>query len=62
MKKKRLGEALTERAVLPPNAKRSRRDPYADRAAVFRHWLFGTLAVLLIAEFIAARILKTWPF
>lgn len=57
------GTALTEKAVLPANARRSLTDPYADDSArKTRIWLAIISAVLLAAAFAASWYLKTWPF
>ena len=56
------GTALTDRAVLPANARRILNDPYADKSgARQRTWLI-VLAVLIGAAMAVAWALKTWPF
>lgn len=56
------GSVLTERALLPANAKRRLHDPYEDKEAIRRRQIFTTFVVLIIAALIAARWLHTWPF
>jgi hypothetical protein len=57
-----LGTALTDRAVLPPGARRVLEDPYVDEAARRRRRLFWLLVVLAAAALGAARHLGQWPF
>ena len=57
-----LGQALTSRAVLPPGSIRSFKDPYKDRAATRRRFLFWTVVVLLAAALVLARLVHFWPF
>jgi hypothetical protein len=56
------GTKLTERGLLPKNAKRLMHDPYADNSAAWTAWTVGILIVLLAAATGAAWYLKTWPF
>jgi hypothetical protein len=56
------GAALTERALLPANAKRTLKDPYRDKAAARRQAMFWLLVVLIGGGLITAWALKTWPF
>ncbi|MDO8543124.1 MAG: hypothetical protein Q7S40_22040 [Opitutaceae bacterium] len=56
------GAALTERALLPKNSRRTIGDPYEDKAARRnRRWLI-LVVVLFAAALVTARILHTWPF
>lgn len=57
-----LGTMLTARAVLPRNADRTLRDPYADDAARRRRLLFWLAAVLVAAAAALARWYRVWPF
>ncbi len=57
-----LGTALTDRATLPPGARRMLEDPYADEAARQRRRVFWLLVVLVAAALGAARYLHHWPF
>jgi hypothetical protein len=57
-----LGNALTARALLPPGSIRSLKDPYEDRAAARRRFLFWTAVVLVAAALAAARWFHVWPF
>ena len=57
-----LGNALTARAVLPPGSVRSLKDPYEDRQAARRRWLFWTVLVVVVAALILARWYRVWPF
>ena len=57
-----LGTALTERAVLPPGARRRLDDPYADAGAKRRRRTLWLLAALVAAALLAARYLGVWPF
>jgi hypothetical protein len=57
-----LGFALTARAVLPPGAIRSLRDPYADRAAARRKFLFWLVVLIVAGGLVTARIYGVWPF
>ncbi|WP_242343855.1 hypothetical protein [Anaeromyxobacter terrae] len=57
-----LGTALTDRAALPANARRTLDDPYADDEAKRRRrllWLAAAAAALALG---AARYLHQWPF
>ena len=56
------GASLTERALLPANAKRMLKDPYADKAATRRRTIFWVVLVLVAAAAGAAYMMKTWPF
>jgi hypothetical protein len=56
------GASLTTKAQLPPGSHRSLRDPYVDRAAMWRRRLWLSLAGLLAASLVAAATLGTWPF
>jgi hypothetical protein len=57
-----LGTALTDRAVLPPGARRVLEDPYADKGAKRRRRIFWLLVLLVAAALGAARYLGVWPF
>ncbi len=57
-----LGTALTDRAALPPGARRMLEDPYADQAARRRKRLFWLVVALAAAALGAARYLHQWPF
>jgi hypothetical protein len=57
-----LGTALTDRASLPPGARRMLEDPYADQGARRRRRLFWLAVVLVAAAVGAARLLHHWPF
>ncbi len=57
-----LGSALTDRATLPPGARRLLEDPYADEAAKRRRRVFWLLVVLVAVALGAARYLAVWPF
>jgi hypothetical protein len=57
-----LGTALTDRAALPPGARRVLEDPYADEGARRRRRIFWALVVLVAAALGAARYLGHWPF
>jgi len=56
------GTALTDRAVLPANSKRTLADPYEDRDAARRRTLLIVLVVLIIAWLGLARYWGNWPF
>ncbi len=56
------GTAMTEVAVLPPGARRSLVDPYADKAAANRRRLGLLLVIIVLAALITAKVLHTWPF
>ena len=56
------GTALTQVAVLPPGARRSLVDPYADKAAASRRRLGLFLVVIILAGLVTAKVLHTWPF
>ncbi len=56
------GTAMTEVAVLPPGARRSLVDPYADKAGSNRRRLGLLLVVIVVAALITAKVLHTWPF
>ncbi len=56
------GTAMTEVAVLPPGARRSLVDPYADKAGSNRRRLGLLLVVIVVATLITAKVLHTWPF
>jgi hypothetical protein len=57
------GSALTDKAVLPANARRSLTDPYADESAKqARQWIYGVLAVCVVLALAVAWFLGTWPF
>jgi hypothetical protein len=56
------GSALTERALLPANAKRLLHDPYEDKDAIQRRRIFIVLAVLVVIALGAAYWFRTWPF
>jgi hypothetical protein len=56
------GTALTEKAALPANARRSLRDPYEDKAAVRRRRAVWFVIILAVAALIFAYRMKTWPF
>ncbi len=56
------GTALTERALLPANARRSLGDPYEDKDAARRRSLVTAFFVVLVAWLIVARIWHQWPF
>jgi hypothetical protein len=56
------GTALTEKAALPANARRSLRDPYEDKAAVRRRRAVWFVILLAAAALIFAYRMKTWPF
>ncbi len=56
------GTALTERARLPANARRTLQDPYEDKSAARRRRWTLFLLLLIVAGLIAARLLHTWPF
>jgi hypothetical protein len=55
-----LGKKLTHAAQLPPEARRTLTDPYDDKSG--ERWVWGFLAVLLIAGIVAAWRYQTWPF
>ncbi|HET8542228.1 MAG TPA: hypothetical protein VFL83_20300 [Anaeromyxobacter sp.] len=57
-----LGTALTDRASLPPGARRILEDPYADDAARRRKRIFWLVVILAAAALGAARYLHQWPF
>jgi len=57
-----LGTALTDRAVLPPGARRVLEDPYADEGAKRRRRVFWLVVLLLAVALGAARYLGAWPF
>jgi len=57
-----LGTALTDRGVLPPDAKRLAYDPYLDEAARRRRYTVVALAIAVLAWLAAARIFRWWPF
>jgi hypothetical protein len=57
-----LGTMLTQAAGLPPGARRSLEDPYADPAARRRRRIVLLLVVAGAAALVAARQLHTWPF
>jgi hypothetical protein len=57
-----LGTALTDRAALPPGARRTLEDPYADEAARRRKRLLWLAVALAAAVLGAARYLHQWPF
>jgi hypothetical protein len=57
-----LGNALTARAVLPPGSIRSHKDPYEDKDAARRRFLFWTAVVMIAAALVAARWFQVWPF
>lgn len=57
-----LGTALTARATLPPGARRSLADPYADKAGANRRRLAVFLVVVVLAALVTAKMLHTWPF
>jgi hypothetical protein len=57
-----LGTALTDRAVLPPGARRLLEDPYADEGAKRRRRVFWLLVLLVAAALGAARWYHAWPF
>jgi hypothetical protein len=57
-----LGTALTQRAALPPGARRVLEDPYADRGAKRRRRVFWLVLALAVAALVAARVLGHWPF
>ena len=56
-----LGEALTDRAVLPPGSRRLSHDPYADRAASTRRYVAIAVLVAASAWLAAAKVLHLWP-
>lgn len=57
------GSALTKKAVLPPFAKRSLKDPYEDKTGrKSRIWTYSIVLLLLLAALLFAKIEKTWPF
>jgi hypothetical protein len=57
------GTALTAKAVLPANAKRSLTDPYADESAKRARRLFVLLVLLLAGAYAGlAWHFKFWPF
>jgi hypothetical protein len=57
-----LGTALTDRAALPPGARRVLEDPYADAGAKRRRRALWLLVLLVAAALGAARHLAVWPF
>ncbi len=57
-----LGTALTDRATLPPGARRVLEDPYADEGAKRRRRIFWILVLAAAAALAAARYLGKWPF
>ncbi|HEX9049964.1 MAG TPA: hypothetical protein VF841_05465 [Anaeromyxobacter sp.] len=57
-----LGTALTDRAALPPGARRMLEDPYADQAARRRRRMFWLAVALVAVALGAARYLHHWPF
>jgi len=57
-----LGHALTARALLPAGAVRSLKDPYEDKGAARRRFLFWTVVVIVIAALGTARWFHVWPF
>jgi hypothetical protein len=57
-----LGYTLTARALLPPGSIRSFKDPYEDRAAARRRFLFWAAVVLIGMALAAARWIHAWPF
>ncbi len=57
-----LGSALTDRAALPPGARRVLEDPYADEGARRRRRLLWLLLALVLVALGAARYLAVWPF
>ncbi len=57
-----LGTALTDRAALPPGARRVLEDPYADEGAKRRRRAFWLLVLLVAVALGAARYLAAWPF
>jgi hypothetical protein len=57
-----LGVALTDRAMLPPNATRLNLDPYEDKAAKNRRRVATAAAVIITATLVAARVFHFWPF
>ena len=48
--------------MLPPGARRSLVDPYADKAAASRRRLGLFLVVIILAGLVTAKVLHTWPF
>ena len=56
------GTAMTEVAVLPPGARRSLVDPYADKAGSNRRRLGLLLVIIVLAALLTAKLLHTWPF
>ena len=57
------GTTLTDKRVLPPGARRSLVDPYADDSAKrARRWFFTVLFLLVLAAVGVAYWFNTWPF
>jgi hypothetical protein len=56
------GTALTEKAALPANARRTLTDPYEDRTAARRRQAYLTIIFLGVVMLILAYRLHTWPF
>jgi len=56
------GTALTDRAELPTNSKRTLADPYEDRDSARRRKLLIVLVVLIIAWLALAKYWGNWPF
>jgi hypothetical protein len=49
------GSALTSVAALPPGARRSLADPYADPRVRWGPWLVGAVALLALIWFLVVR-------
>jgi hypothetical protein len=56
------GSALTERALLPANARLSKEDPYEDKEAARHRRLWKTVFILLVLALIVRGALHEWPF
>src|SRR5678815_1756135 len=56
------GRALTDRALLPANAKRIAGDPYEDKDAARQRRLVVVFIVVLTAWLVSARVWHLWPF
>lgn len=56
------GTALTDRAVLPANARRTIADPYEDQGAARRRRLIIVLLLVAIAWLVVAKVRGQWPF
>jgi len=54
------GTALTERAILPPGASRSLKDPYAEKKGGQRTVI--VLVIILLVALAAAKVFGFWPF